>query len=415
MKNHIDITNKTKCCGCRACEQKCPNKCITMIEDNEGFFYPYVNEEKCIKCEVCIKHCPQLNNTIFDNQLKNPEVYAAKIKKENILMKSSSGGMFSAIAERVIDKGGVVFGCAFDENLIAQHIAVQNKDDLKLLRGSKYVASNLNNTYIQARNYLESGKIVFYTGLPCHIAGLKGFLGKTYDNLITADLICHGTPSQKLFSKYIKWIEKKYSKKAFSKVNNNLEDANVYSYDFRNKETKGWRCGNNKIVFGNARKTIVIRPISLIDPYFSSFLTSKTYRPSCYSCKYACETREGDFTFADYWGIELFHPEFYSPKGVSLLLINTQKGKSFFKEFKDDIDYILSDIKYAIQRNGHLNKPAERPKIRDIIYDEIDTLNFEEYAKKYLYPNGKLGLWIKYMLPENIKIKIKQILYKVRN
>ncbi|WP_420535958.1 Coenzyme F420 hydrogenase/dehydrogenase, beta subunit C-terminal domain [Clostridium thermopalmarium] len=152
-----------------------------------------------------------------------------------------------------------------------------------------------------------------------------------------------------------------------------------------------------------------------MDPYFSSFLTSKTYRPSCYSCKYACETREGDFTFADYWGIELFHPEFYSPKGVSLLLINTQKGKSFFKEFKDDIDYILSDIKYAIQRNGHLNKPAERPKIRDIIYDEIDTLNFEEYAKKYLYPNGKLGLWIKYMLPENIKIKIKQILYKVRS
>ncbi|MEW9094154.1 MAG: Coenzyme F420 hydrogenase/dehydrogenase, beta subunit C-terminal domain [Clostridiaceae bacterium] len=420
MKDHIHILDKTRCSGCRSCEQICTTQCIIMIEDTEGFVYPSVNEKKCIKCRLCIKHCPQINNTISDDQFKNPEVYAARIKETKILMKSSSGGVFSVVAEKVIDKGGVVFGCAFDENLVAKHIVVENKEDLKLLRGSKYVASDLNNTYTQVKDYLKTGRMVFYTGSPCHIAGLKSFLGESYTNLITADIICHGTPSPKLFKKYIIWLEKSLTKRKF-KMNMRNKEINIKKmnwkiclYDFRNKETKGWRCGTIKVCLKNGEENVVIRPISLLDPYFSSFITSKTYRPSCYTCKYACETREGDYTFADYWGIELFHPEFYSSKGVSLLLINTKKGKDFFDRFKDDIEYIQSKMQYAASRNGHLHFPAARPQIRDVIYNEIDILDFDTYAKKYLYPKDKIKQWIKYMLPESMKINIKKTLHKVR-
>lgn len=401
MQDHIRIVDITKCYGCRSCEQKCQLQCIKMIEDNEGFYYPSIDEEKCVNCGLCIKHCPQFNAVLSDDQLKAPDVYAAKVKDINIRMNSSSGGMFSAVAEKVLEKNGVVFGCAFDEHLIAKHMAIENKEDLRLLRGSKYVASNLNDTYRQVKVYLEDGRVVFYTGSPCHIAGLKAFLGKSYTNLITADIICHGTPSQKLFTKYINWLEEKKNMK-------------ICAYDFRNKETKGWRCGNIKISFQKEEDIVITRPISVLDPYFSAFVTSETFRPSCYKCKYTSEIREGDYTFADFWGIELFHPEFYSSKGVSLLLVNTEKGQSFFEEFKSNIDYVQSRIEYATKKNGHLNDPEPYPKIRNVIYNEIDKLDFETYAHKYLYPKDKVRQWIKYMLPERIKVMIKQTLFKIR-
>ncbi|PYG86559.1 4Fe-4S dicluster protein [Ruminiclostridium sufflavum DSM 19573] len=397
MPAFIKIDKKEDCYGCRVCEQICPHNCISVSEDAEGFKYPAVDENLCTECGICIKHCPKINNTIFEeSQLKEPEVFAAKLKNEQVLLKSSSGGMFSAIAELVIEKGGVVFGCALDKDFIAKHICVENKVDLEGLRGSKYVQSDLNSSYLKARDYLMQGRLVFYTGTPCQISGLKAFLGKDCENLITADLICHGTPSQKLFSKYLDWLQ------------NNLGEQ-LLTYEFRNKDKMGWG-----LCYKAATRTKTKYSHGDFDPYYSAFLKAKTYRYTCYSCKYATTVREGDFTLADYWGIELCHSKFYSSKGVSLLLINSLKGQVFFEELKGRIDYIPSKLEYAKMKNGNLEHPAKKPYIRDFIYKELDSMDFDTYLERNLKLDSKFRVGIKLIVPIPIKIALKKLLYKIK-
>ncbi len=392
----MKIDKKEDCYGCRACEQICPNDCISMIEDAEGFIYPFVDENKCNECGLCVKHCPKTNNTIFDgSQLKEPEVFAAKLKNEQVLLRSSSGGMFSAIAELVIEKGGVVFGCALDKNLIAKHICVENKADLEGLRGSKYVQSDLNSSYLKARDYLIEGRRVFFTGTPCQISGLKAFLGKGSNNLLTADLVCHGTPSQKLFSKYLDWLQNKLGEQ-------------ILTYEFRNKDRIGWGLG-----YKAATRTKSKYSHGDFDPYYSAFLKAETYRYTCYSCKYATTVREGDFTLADYWGIDLCHSKFYTNKGVSLLLINSLKGQDFFEELKEKIDYIPSKLEYAKINNGNLERPSKKPYIRDFIYTEINKMGFDNYLKRNFKLSSKFKVGVKLFVPEPIKIALKRLLYKI--
>lgn len=395
---YIKIKCNEDCFGCRSCEQICPNNCILIKKDSEGFHYPIVDTLRCSECGLCKAHCPCLIDTSQDDQLSKTLVYAATSIDSNILKNSSSGGVFSVLASEILRKGGVVFGCAFDDKFEARHIAVDKLKDLKKLQGSKYVASDLNDTYSRVKTIVKKNRWVLYSGTGCNIAGLKAFLGKSYPSLITADIICHGTPSQKLFSKNIDYLHRKLGEK-------------ILSYEFRCKEKRGW--GLNYQI-KTRTKNIVKQADS--DPYYASFLTGKTYRHSCYACKYAKPEREGDFTLGDFWGIELFHPEFYSSKGISLLMINTKKGLDFFHSIKPKLNYIPSRMEWAAFKNGNLFKPTKKPPFRDFIYNDLDLIDFKNYSDKYLRLKGneKYKAILKNMLPKKTRIFINQITHKLK-
>ena len=391
MKN-ISILDKNNCTGCRMCEQICPVNAIKMIENSEGFIEPCVNEEKCINCGLCANKCPQLNS-VKCTKLEKIETYAAKNKNISEQKASSSGGIFSAIANYIIENNGVVYGSAFNDKIVVEHIRVNNKEDLAKLRGSKYVQSNTKNTFKETKKDLESNRLVLYSGTPCQIAGLKSFLNKEYNNLITIDVVCHGVPSPKIFNKYLKWLEKKNKSK-------------IKKYDFRNKEKKKW--GHiAKVAFDNGK----IKYINFtLDPYYKSYINSKINRECCYSCKYANTDRVGDITLADYWGIEKKHPDFYDENGVSALLINTQKGKMILNKIKKNI--ILKDtiLKNIVKNNSNLKEPTHRVQDRDMIYANINKLNFEKYIRKNLKFKKKLKDIIKSLIPISIKKKIKIVM-----
>lgn len=391
MKN-INELDKNNCTGCRMCEQICPVKAIEMVENKEGFIEPKVNEEKCINCGLCFKRCPQLND-VKNNRLDEIKVYAAKNKNIEEQKESSSGGIFSILANYVLENNGIVYGCAFNSNLIAEQISIESKEELYKLRGSKYVQSNTQNTFTEAKKDLENNRLVLYSGTPCQIAGLKAFLNKDYDNLITVDLVCHGVPSPKLFKKYLEYLEKKYK-------------SRVINYEFRNKEKNGWGL-TSKVVFDNGKKIYIN---ANLDAYYKSFLKSYTYREVCYNCKYANSNRISDITLADYWGIQKQIPEFYDKQGISAMLINTKKGFEFFKQLKQNMIAKESNIYSVIKENHNLEYPSERVNLRENVYQNIDEKKFENYIKEDLKYKKELKDQIKKFIPTNIKKIIKKIL-----
>ena len=391
---NISILNKNNCTGCRMCEQICPVKAVKMIENKEGFIEPFIDNEKCINCGLCAKRCPQLNR-VENDRLENIEVYAAKNKNVDEQKESSSGGIFSILAQYVLENSGIVYGCAFNEEIVAEHIGIKSKEDLAKLRGSKYVQSNTKHTFQEVKKYLEEGKLVLYSGTPCQIAGLKAFLGKEYKKLLTVDLVCHGVPSPKLFNKYIKWLEEKNKSK-------------VKKYEFRNKEKNGWGL-TAKVTFENGKVKYIN---SNLDPYYKTFLESKTYRECCYNCEYANVNRIGDITLADYWGIEKEHPDFLDEKGVSAVIINTKLGKRYFQYVEHKIDYIDTDINKVKAQNLNLQKPVNRLKIRDKIYYDLSNKKFEKYVNENLKYKPNLKDIIKNKIPAKIKKRIKKILKK---
>ena len=367
-----------------------------MQEDYEGFRYPSVEEDKCIHCGVCVSCCPMEKIPILGDKLENKVVYAARLKEENSLSRSSSGGMFTAIAKAVLKEHGCVFGCAFDENLVASHICIENETELDKLRGSKYVASDTNSTYSKVKSLLKENRTVLYTGCGCQIAGLRKFLGKDYNNLLTMEIICHGTPSQKLFSKYIEALSQKLGEK-------------IESYEFRNKED-GW--GLN---YKTKTKTKTIFCQADNDPYYASFLRGKTYRPCCYECHFATPNRMADITVGDFWGIELFHPSFYDRRGISGIMFNTVSGLKIWDSIRNYIEFVPSNFDEFSHRNGNLKHPTKKPLCRDGIYKGINEEPYLVFSKKLqLRGKEKILSTIKNMLPKSIRIKINRIVFYVR-
>lgn len=372
VKNNINKLNiKQECTGCRMCEQICPKNAIKMEEDGEGFLIPVVDENLCINCGLCLKKCPQLNDIEKDieveEKIESQTAYAAKINSAETLKESSSGGVFSALANECIEKNGIVYGATFDKDFNVIHIGARNLKDLEKLRGSKYVQSNTANTYKEVREYLEEGRQVLYSGTACQIAGLKNFLGKNYDNLLTVDIVCHGVPSQKIFRKYREYIENKYKGK-------------IEELSFRNKEKRGWGL-NLKIKLDNGK---TIRKFAYVDPYYKAFVNGDTYRECCYNCKYANSKRIGDITLADYWGLANVHPEFYDGKGVSAVIVNTKRGMAVWNNVKDKLECIDTAIASIQKYNPNLVNPTKRKKNRDYIYSNLDEKSFKKFAKENL-------------------------------
>ncbi|MEE1219703.1 MAG: Coenzyme F420 hydrogenase/dehydrogenase, beta subunit C-terminal domain [Ruminococcus sp.] len=387
--NNILAIGKS-CCGCMACAQVCPKNCIKFVPDKEGFLYPQVDSSLCIDCGLCSKRCPVMSEP---QRNKNPKVYAAKINDTNLSYKSSSGGIFPLIAKNILSKGGSVFGCAYDENMVARHIEITDESQLYRLQNSKYVQSDMEGVYTKVKAALDSGKYVLFSGTGCQIGGLHTFLNKKYDRLFTVDIVCHGVPSPALFEKYIDWKGKQMGGK-------------LTEYSFRSKEKCGWN-----IYYKATNDKRSKSQDGIFDPYYNAFLKCRIFRESCYECKYANSERASDITLGDFWGIEISNPEFYDLNGVSVVLVNTDAGKKMWEDLSDSIKCIPSTLETAAKMNENLVRATPRPDCRDTIYDGFDV-DTENYFSVKLKPPFQLKKRIKMLVPISVKGKIKHMLGK---
>ena len=298
----IHISEKKNCCGCSACVQRCPKQCISLTEDEEGFLYPYVNEESCVECGLCEKICPILNPQEETFPL---QVIAAKNTNTEERLGSSSGGLFLPLAKSIINEGGIVFGADYDSNWEVHHVGVENVSGLYALMMSKYLQSRIENTYKEAEKFLKCGRKVMFVGTPCQIAGLHGFLRhKVYPNLLTIDVVCHGAPSPGVWRQY---LAETYSEEEFIK---------------------------SRLKAAAGKNTVLLSDIHYDNVYMKGFLSNLYLRPSCHDCKCKDGKHHSDISLGDFWGIDKFNPSFDDDKGVSLVLINTPKGKEFLQKVK---------------------------------------------------------------------------------
>ncbi len=376
----IDIKDKSKCCGCKGCANVCPKKAITFSSDEEGFAYPSVDQDLCFDCHLCEKVCPFLKSE--PKRISVPLTYAAKIKDLDIRDNSSSGGLFSVFANKILNEDGVVYGVKMDSDMkSASFTRVDNIDDLSPLRGSKYLQADTHNIYKDVNKDLSDGKKVLFTGVPCQIDALKLYLQKEYDNLYLVEVICHGTPSPKLWKTYVEYLEEKYN-------------ATIESVDFRNKKY-GWKKFGLKKKGDNIDQYLDIST----DPYMVMFLRDYCLRSSCYNCNAKKLESMADITIADFWGIEHVLPQMDDDTGTSLVLIQSNKGEKLFNSIVDEIIYEETNFDDAIKYNPSYYKPVNKPFERDSFFNYLDSMTFKDLQDKYCHVSTKT--------------KIKGIMYKV--
>lgn len=394
---YLDYGNKEMCCGCRACEKVCPTNCISIYEDEKGFTYPYKNEELCIECGLCEKVCPFVQKKKIDYKYNDlPRAYFSINKNDDILMKSASGGVFSAVLDAYCKENFIVFGVQFDEKFRVIHTCVDSLDGAQKYRKSKYVQSDVNDAYRNAEAFLKDGKNVLFTGTPCQIAGLRLYLRKEYDNLFCLDLVCHGVPSQSMFNKYMKYIEGKYK-------------GDITDFTFRHKtQDKKGKWNSKNVKFKVDGKEIIHSPNE--DFYLKGFHGELLYRPSCYNCKYANPNRISDITMADFWGVEKLFPEEDVHKGVSVILVNTPKGQEILKELTKTMSLMEVDIDYVIASNAQLNHPANKHPKYEEFFKQINNVPFNIAVDKCIPKPALVKRVASRILPQEVKKLIKKII-----
>lgn len=324
----IKIVDKTACCGCSACVQKCPKQCISLKEDTEGFLYPEVDKPMCIDCGLCEKVCPVLHQGEPRRPIK---VYAAKNKNEEIRRKSSSGGIFTLLAEQTINEKGVVFGVRFDKNWEVRHDYTETIEGLAAFRGSKYVQSRMEDNYKKVETFLKQGRMVLFSGTPCQVAGLKRFLRKEYENLLAVDFICHGVPSPGIWRQYLKeTVARMCDKNSVSTDPISKDNARVESISFRDKSS-GWKKFSFSLTLSATSRSGVKNTVSQCEifprnTFMKGFLADLYLRPSCHICPAKSGKSGADITLGDYWGIQNLMPKLDDNQGISALVVNTPKG-----------------------------------------------------------------------------------------
>lgn len=361
----IEIKEKSECCGCRTCEKVCPKKCISMKPDSEGFLYPEVDHTKCINCNLCVKVCPILNKPA---SLPIQKGYIARNRDMKILKTSSSGGFFSALCELVIDREGVVFGASFNEELAVRHVKAESLDDCIGFRGSKYVQSDVSDTYIEVKEALKQGKWVCYSGTPCEISGLRNYLGRDYDHLILVDFVCHGVPSPKLWKEYLKYMSEQYH-------------SDIIKANFRSKKngyqssTMHLKFANSKDYYGSVRTDIMLK----------SFFRNICLRESCYKCAFKGKERCSDLTIYDCWHAGKILDVEDDDLGYTSILVRSDKGISFINELNHQLEIYEKPIDEVIPiGGGMLVKNAQRHKDRDDYYSMMNDVGLKEAFDRYL-------------------------------
>lgn len=392
----IDIVDKSKCCGCNACVQCCPKQCITMSEDEEGFLYPSVNKNFCIECGKCEKICPILNQAFS----KDPYlVFAAKNENEKQRLKSSSGGIFIILAEHIIKQGGVVFGARFDSDHVVVHTYAETLEELGPLMRSKYVQSQIRNTYNQAKQFLVQGRKVLFVGTPCQIAGLKNFLRKDYDNLLAVDFICHGVPSPGIWREYLKEVKSSFTKKSPS--------IPISDINFREKQLGGYSWKKygfviSSMLFPNDDKEGILLSVpSMESIYMRGFLFNLYLRPSCHACPVKAGRSSSDLTIGDFWGIDKIKSEIDDDKGIGALLVYTKKGENFLEEVKIQLFPMRYSDVTRFNSSVYLSVPV--PQKRKVFWMQYEkTQNVHKSVLRTLNVT----------LKEKIKTKINILLKK---
>lgn len=363
----IQISDKTKCCGCNACGDICAHQAITFQVDIEGFWYPVVDDSKCVGCGLCEQVCPMLNQITSSVYDKEPQVIAAYTKDEAIRLDSTSGGLHSMMAKEWYAEGGYVGGAVFQQDHTVKHFISNNEEDLERIRSSKYLQSDMLGLYREVRNLLKSGNKVFFCATPCQIQALHNFLHKDYPNLLTADFVCMGVNSPKVFLAYMDMLERKYHSKAIR-------------IKFKHKKW-GWHNFSIRVDFANGMTYCKDRRH---DIYSIGYLDHLFVRPSCYACPFRKFPHHSDITLADFWGIEHLDPSMDQDKGTSLLFVNTYKGKQIFDKIKDTIvwkHFTIDDVK-RVYSDMFKHSPMKHHS-RDAFFKELEHHPFEYVANKY--------------------------------
>ena len=368
MDEMVPVKNCTGCAACRFC---CPQDAIDMVEDGEGFLYPQSDPKKCNTCGRCISKCPvQSGSSIKSND--TPTLYAAWTNDRELLQQSTSGGVFSEIARDVIEDGGLVYGAAYDNTMTVRHIAAETLDNLQALRGSKYVQSDVCDTYLQVEKYLNSGRRVLFSGTPCQIAGLGAAIGNDHAHLLTCDLICHGVPSPKVFRMAIDSLAKQ-------------KNSKVVDFLFREK-TYGWLYPEVRIAF--ADNTFLMEGNG--ENHFNlGFLKNIYLRPACHQCPIKSGGSRADITLGDFWSLLKFQPSLINRGGTSAILVNSEHGRQTLQHCVGR--FSLSECPFSfIENESNLFKSAKPSHERAAFFADIDRLPFDELTRKYIKPRSAM-------------------------
>lgn len=358
------ICDKEQCTGCSLCYNVCTQNCIEMKENEEGFLYPVIDESLCINCGKCKNICPVRNKPLDDG--KKPLVFGVKNLDDEVRRNSSSGGVFKLIAEEVMSSGGVVFAPSFDDCLEVRTAKIEKIEDLVLAMGSKYVQSRKNDCYKEVLDCLEQGKSVLFSGTPCEIAGLKAFLKRDYENLLTQDIVCHGVPSPKSLRNYLSLRMKKAKADSINKVT------------FRKKMIDG--CAAFEIEFDNG---VFYLKNHKEDTFMKSYLSNLNIRSSCLECSFKQIHRQADITLGDFWGVETICSEFDDKKGVSLVLIHSEKGKAILERISNKLEISTAVFDTAINNNSSYIFSTKANAFRKSFLTKNTKKNFEKLVKRY--------------------------------
>lgn len=371
----MKICDEKSCTGCSACENICQFDAITMKSDEKGFMHPLIDEKKCHYCGKCVQKCPSNNIDPSHLTLKSQSVFAAWTKNDFLRKESTSGGLFSLLAKEIIKQNGSVFGVRWTNEFKTEHCQIDSESVLWKIKKSKYVQSEIKGSYKDVERLLKDNRIVMFSGTPCQIAGLKAYLGREYDNLFTIDLICHGVPSYKIFSRYLNEIS-----------NNNINM--ISKIDLRFKKP-GWSYASVRSEFKSGK---IYQVLTVDDPYFCLFNFNYTLRDSCHNCPYACTGRQGDITLGDFWG---FLPKSNKMSkfdaGVSCVLINSDKGKELFDCVSNKLFFEKRSLEEAVSANFSLIKPFAEPfDLAEFWDDYLCGDSIESLAEKYIKQKYKI-------------------------
>jgi len=383
MKTQQLIISKSQCCGCGACKSICPQKAIKMKKDSHGCFYPVIDEDKCVDCKLCLKVCDFKN--FKPKEIQNT-FYSCRNKNINEIMNSRSGGFFFTLASKILQEKGVIYGVELNKDLVVKHKRIDNIDDLNMIRGVKYVKSDVTDIFNQAIIDLKSNKTILFSGTPCETHGLLSLCQiKKIDTakLITVDVVCHGACNPELFELYKDYIEKKFNKK-------------IKKFDFRDKKHFGWNSHYESIYFENGKR-VSLR--SYTESFYSSYFLMK----SCFNCPYTTVNQIVDFTIGDFWGINEIEDKYDDNKGVSLVICHNDKARMLFNEIKDQLIFSETKCEQSIAKNYPLFRNTDKPNnYENIIKDFSAKQNIE---KEKIFDYNPLKLFAK-----KVKLRVKNLI-----
>lgn len=351
------------CLGCTACAHICPTSSICMKQDRKGFAYPHIDEDQCIDCGLCTTVCPYLQG-YHHAKASSVTFFGVKHKQDSIRMQSSSGGAFTALSDYFLEQDGVVYGCGYDKLMHLVHQRVTTKEQRDHLRGSKYAQSNVDSLFFAVQDDLIQNRQVLFVGTPCQVAGLQNFLQKEYASLLLVDLICYGVASDQLLSDYFKLLEEKKGQK-------------ILDCSFRDK-SRGWEKMTMRIQYENESEVLDASDSS----FYTLFLKRLSLRPSCYECLFSNLDRPGDLTIGDFWGVEQVFANMYDQEGVSLVLVNSQKGNKVFQKLLPSLFYCETSYDKCLQQP--LSCTTAAPKESVVFWETYEKKGYAFAAQQAL-------------------------------